>query len=157
MDNKDEEKIEKEYYKSLGKVALFLFSIPIIVVIIIVALIGYQFIGKNSVSLDSITMEEKQELISLLNLQIEENDIVFKKITTPKVYKDISYVLYFTVDNTKKNDIENSYAELLDTTYNSKSEKDNKINYECHVNNTTGTNGNGIKTLDDIINKYSKK
>ena len=75
MEEIDIKKEEKKNIKIAITVILILVMIPILIGIWII----YNLIAPNNVSLKDITEDEKNQIIQLLNLEIENDSIEFKK------------------------------------------------------------------------------
>ena len=79
MEEIDIKKEEKKNIKIAKTVILTLVMIPIIIAILLGIWIIYNIIGSDNVSLKDITEDEKNQIIQLLNLEIENDSIEFKK------------------------------------------------------------------------------
>lgn len=77
------------------------------------------------------------------------NKIELKKLDTPKTYKDIYYIIYFSI-NLNDNKYTLNSNEIVDFKY--IEEKNNIIKYSA----TTSNMGKNIEVLDKIIDKYGK-
>ena len=148
MEEKEIKKEEKKNIKIAKTVILTLVMIPIIIAILLGIWIIYNIIGSDNVSLKDITEDEKNQIIQLLNLEIENDSIEFKKIATPKVYKDISYKIYFYTSNDENiYTTEKSYNLCINF---------KKIDNNKYCFDVSSITGKSIEVLEQIINKYKK-
>ena len=150
MNEKEVNEIENEHNKFLKRTIVILISIPIVVFIIIFAYIMYWLLGKNTVNLKNITDIDKSELIELLNLEIENDDIEFEKLETPKTYKDISYGIYFSINSKYKQNVKNISSNNLEADFREITVKSDKIKYYGSI----CFQGKSIEILEKIREKY---
>jgi len=145
MEEIDIKKEEKKNIKIAITVILILVMIPILIGIWII----YNLIAPNNVSLKDITEDEKNQIIQLLNLEIENDNIELKKIATPKVYKDISYKIYFYTSN----DVKNVHTKKQKSDFDIDFKKIGINKYRFTISNIGREH---ILVLEQIVNKYKK-
>ena len=130
-----------------------------LIFIIIIVLLGildlfYNLFGTNSIDLKEITSNEKEKILKVIGLNSINDSLELEKLETPKTYKDIYYILYFSMNvNDNKDILNNNKIDNIDIDFSSIEEKDNIIKYRCTVSNM----GKSINSLEQIIDKYNSK
>jgi hypothetical protein len=144
------EKIEKKN-TNLAKLVITIVMILICIPILFLIYIMYCLLGTDNVNLENITNDDKSEIINILNLEIDIDNIEFKKIETPKVYKDIYYKLYFSINSENQSSINDIKTDDIEANFSKIKEDTNKIKYCCTIYSVTGKN---IEFLEKIRERY---
>ena len=98
----------------------------IIILILFVLRMLYIFdnlFGANIIKLNQITSGEKEEILKIINLNGIKDNIELEKIETPKVYKDIYYILYFSTNSESKEKFNDKKIDNLDINFSEIMEK----------------------------------
>lgn len=136
---------DENFFKRIKKFALTIFIILLIVILHLL----YNLFGYNSVNLKDIASNEKEEILEVIGVNNIKDELELEKIETPKTYKDIYYVLYFSMNlDANKDELNNNEK----VEYKVIKEKDNLIKYCC----TISDHGKSIMVLEQIIDKYNK-
>ena len=132
------------------KIKFFLIFIIIIALLVILDLF-YNLFGTNSIDLKEITSSEKEEILNVIGLNNISESIELEKLETPKTYKDIYYMLYFSMNvNDNKDILNNNKIDDIEINFSEIEEKDNIIKCRCTISNM----GKSIKVLEEIMDKY---
>lgn len=129
----------------------------IIIFLMIIILLGilylfYNLFGTNSVNLKKITFSEKEDILELIGLNDIKDSLKLEKLETPKTYKDIYYVLYFSIDLNNKDKLNKNVTNNLDIDFSEIEKNNNIIRYRSTISNM----GKSIEILEQIRDKYGK-
>lgn len=128
-----------------------------VIIILILFVLGMLYIfdnlfGANIIKLNQITSGEKEEILKIINLNGIKDNIELEKIETPKVYKDIFYILYFSTNSESKEKFNDKKIDNLDINFSEIMEKNNIVQYRCTISNM----GKSIEILEQIRDRYGK-
>ena len=128
-----------------------------VIIILILFVLGMLYIfdnlfGANIIKLNQITSGEKEEILKIINLNGIKDNIELEKIETPKVYKDIYYILYFSTNSESKEKFNDKKIDNLDINFSEIMEKNNIVQYRCTISNM----GKSIEMLEQIRDRYGK-
>lgn len=128
-----------------------------VIIILILFVLGMLYIfdnlfGANIIKLNQITSGEKEEILKIINLNGIKDNIELEKIETPKVYKDIYYILYFSTNSESKEKFNDKKIDNLDINFSEIMEKNNIVQYRCTISNM----GKSIEILEQIRDRYGK-
>lgn len=129
-----------------------------LIFIITILLLGilnllYNLFGNNSVNLKEITSSEREKILEVVGLNNINDNFELERLEKPKTYKDIYYILYFSMNLSNNQDrLNDRKIGNVDINFNKIEEKDNITKYRCTISNM----GKSIQVLEQLIDKYKK-